>query len=29
MRFIDACGCEVEYDGYKINLRKHRGSSTR
>lgn len=29
MRFIDACGCEVEYDGYKINLRKHRGSSSR
>ena len=28
MRFIDACGCEVEYDGYKINLRKHRGSTT-
>ena len=27
MRFIDACGCEVEYDGYKINLRKHRGST--
>ena len=26
MRFIDACGCEVEYDGYKINLRRHRGS---
>ena len=23
MRFIDACGCEVEYDGYKINLRRH------
>ena len=29
MRFIDACGCEVEYDGYKINLRKHRGSWVR
>lgn len=29
MRFIDACGCEIEYDGYKINLRKHRGSSIR
>lgn len=29
MRFIDACGCEVEYDGYKINLRKHRGSVAR
>ena len=29
MRFIDACGCEVEYDGYAINLRKHRGSTTR
>lgn len=29
MRFADACGCEVEYDGYKINLRKHRGSKVR
>lgn len=29
MRFIDACGCEVEYDGYEINLRKHRGGSAR
>ena len=29
MRFIDACGCEVEYNGYKINLRKHRGSTVR
>ena len=29
MRFIDACGCEVEYDWYKINLRKHRGSTIR
>ena len=29
MRFIDACGCEVEYDGYKINLRRHRGSTVR
>lgn len=29
MRFIDACGCEVEYDEYKINLRKHRGSTVR
>ena len=29
MRFIDACGCEVEYDGYKINLRRHRGSAVR
>lgn len=29
MRFVDACGCEVEYDGYAINLRKHRGSSAR
>ena len=29
MKFIDACGCEVEYDGYKINMRKHRGSATR
>ncbi|MBQ8836284.1 MAG: phage tail protein [Clostridia bacterium] len=27
MRFIDACGCEIEYDGFNINLRKHRGSS--
>ena len=29
MRFIDACGCEIEYDGYKITLRKHRGSVNR
>lgn len=29
MRFIDACGCEVEYDGYKTNLRRHRGSTVR
>lgn len=29
MRFIDACGCEEEYDGYKINLRRHRGSTVR
>ena len=29
MRFIDACGCEVKYVGYKINLRKHRGSTIR
>ena len=29
MRFIDACGCEVEYDGYKINLLRHRGSTVR
>lgn len=29
MRFADACGCEVEYAGYKINLRKHRGSRVR
>lgn len=29
MRFIDACGCEVEYVGYKFNLRKHRGSTVR
>lgn len=29
MRFIDACGCEIEYDGYKINLRRHRGSVSR
>ena len=29
MRFADACGCEVEYAGYKINLRRHRGSTVR
>ena len=29
MRFIDACGCEVEYEGYVIHLRKHRGSTVR
>ena len=29
IRFIDACGCEVEYDGYKINMREHRGSTVR
>ena len=29
MQFIGTCGCEVEYDGYKINLRKHRGSTER
>lgn len=29
MRFIDACGCEIEYDGCKINLRRHRGSVNR
>ncbi|MBQ3023132.1 MAG: phage tail protein [Clostridia bacterium] len=29
MRFADACGCEVEYDEYTINLRKHRGSIER
>ena len=29
MRFADACGCEVEYDEYTINLRKHRGSVER
>ena len=29
MQFIGTCGCEIEYDGYKINLRKHRGSSVR
>ena len=29
IQFVDACGCEVEYDGYKINLRKHRGSVNR
>lgn len=29
MRFADACGCEVEYAGYKINLRRHRGSKVR
>lgn len=29
MRFADACGGELEYDGYAINIRKHRGSSSR
>ena len=29
MQFIGTCGCEIEYDGYKINLRKHRGSVNR
>ena len=29
MRFIGTCGCEVEYDGYRINLRRHRGSTDR
>ena len=29
IQFVDACGCEVEYDGYKINLCKHRGSVNR
>lgn len=29
MRFIDACGGEIEYDGYRINIRSHRGSTTR
>lgn len=29
MRFIDACGGEIEYDGYNINIRSHRGSTTR
>lgn len=29
MRFIDACGGEIEYDGYTINIRTHRGSVAR
>ena len=29
MRFIAACGCKVEYDGYRINLHRHRGSTER
>lgn len=29
MRFVDACGGEIEYDGYRINIRSHRGSTTR
>ena len=29
IRFVDACKCEIEYDGYRINLRKHRGSLVR
>ena len=28
MRFADACGGELEYDGYAINIRTHRGSQT-
>ena len=27
IRFADACGGEIEYDGMKINIRRHRGSS--
>lgn len=29
MRFADACGGELEYDGYAINIRTHRGSQVR
>lgn len=29
MRFADACGGELEYDGLNINIRAHRGSSNR
>lgn len=29
IRYAEAVGGEIEYDGYKINLRKHRGSTTR
>lgn len=29
MRFADACGGELEYDGLNINIRTHRGSSNR
>ena len=29
MRFADACGGELEYDGYAINIRRHRGSVNR
>lgn len=29
MQFADACGGELEYDGYAINIRKHRGSVNR
>ncbi len=29
MRFANACGSELEYDGYSINLRTHRGSRAR
>lgn len=29
MRFADACGGELEYDGYTINIRLHRGSTNR
>ena len=28
IRFADACGGELEYDGYAINIRTHRGSQT-
>lgn len=29
MRFADTCGGELEYDGYAIHIRTHRGSITR
>ena len=29
MQFAEACGGELEYDGYAINIRKHRGSVDR
>lgn len=29
MRFADACGGELEYNGYAIHIRNHRGSSER
>ena len=29
MRFADACGGELEYNGYAIHIRNHRGSSKR
>ena len=29
MKFADACGGEIEYDGYAINIRIHRGKSER
>ena len=28
IRFADACGGELEYDGYAIHIRTHRGSQT-